>query len=104
VSVYGDEATAEAAYRANLDGLSCSEGTSPDGPVVLTPAEDLSVDVPADESTGWQIGGSGYDLVLIAVRDDEVVMNFAFVAPEGRSDGLPDPLAISRTGMQKLTG
>jgi hypothetical protein len=104
VSVYGDEATAEAAYRANLDGLSCSEGTSPDGPVVLTPAEDLSVDVPADESTGWQIGGSGYDLVLIAVRADEVVMNFAFVAPEGRSDGLPDPLAISRTGVQKLTG
>jgi hypothetical protein len=104
VSVYGDEATAEAAYRANVEGLSCSEGTSPDGPVVITPAEDLSVDVPADESTGWQIGGTGYDLVLVAVRNDEVVMNFAFVAPEGRSDGLPDPLAISRTGVQKLTG
>jgi hypothetical protein len=104
VSVYGDEATARAAYRANLDGLSCSEGTAPDGPVVLTPAEDLSVDVPADESTGWQIGGTGYDLVLIAVRDDEVVMNFAFVAPEGQAAGLPDPLAISRTGVQKLTG
>jgi hypothetical protein len=104
VSVYGDEATAEAAYRANLDGLSCSEGTAPDGPVVLTPAEDLSVDVPADESTGWQIGGTGYDLLLIAVRNDEVVMNFAFVAPEGRSAGLPDPLAISRTGVRKLTG
>jgi hypothetical protein len=104
VSVYGDGATAAAAYRANVDGLSCSEGTAPDGPVVLTPAEDLSVDVPADESTGWQIGGTGYDLVLIAVRKDEVVMNFAFVAPQGRSAGLPDPLAISRTGVQKLTG
>jgi hypothetical protein len=104
VSVYGDEATADAAYRANVDGLSCSEGTAADGPVVLTPAEDLSVDVPADESTGWQIGGTGYDLVLIAVRNDEVVMNFAFVAPEGRSADLPDPLAISRTGVQKLTG
>jgi hypothetical protein len=104
VSVYADEATAAAAYRANLDGLACSEGSAPDGPVVLTPAEDLGVDVPGDESTGWQIGGTGYDLILIAVRSDEVVMNFAFVAPEGQSAGLPDPLAISRTGVQKLTG
>jgi hypothetical protein len=104
VSVYGDEATAEAAYQANLDGLSCSEGVAADGPVVLTPAEDLVADVPADRSTGWQIGGTGYDLVLIAVRNDEVVMNFAFLAPEGRTDGLPDPLVISRAGAQKLTG
>ncbi len=104
VSVYSDEATAEAAYQANLDGLACSQGTAADGPVVLTPAEDLAADVPADRSTGWQIGGTGYDLVLIAVRDDEVVMNFAFLAPEGRTDGLPDPLVISRAGVQKLTG
>jgi hypothetical protein len=104
VSVYGDEGTAEAAYQANLEGLSCSQGTAPDGPVVVTPAEDLAADVPADQSTGWQIGGSGYDLVLITVRSDKVVMNFAFVAPEGGSDGLPDPLVISRAGVQKLTG
>jgi hypothetical protein len=102
VSVYGDEATAEAAYQANLHGLSCSEGTAADGPVVLTPAEDLAADVPADRSTGWQIGGTGYDLVLIAVRQDQVVVNFAFLAPEGRTEGLPDPLVVSRAGVRKL--
>ncbi|MCO1661056.1 hypothetical protein [Pseudonocardia humida] len=104
VSVYGDEATAEAAFLANEQGLSCSQGEASGSPVVITPAEDLVVDVPADESTGWQIGGDGFDLVLIAVRSGELVVNFAFVAPEGRSAGLPDPLAVSRAGVEKLTG
>jgi hypothetical protein len=104
VSVYGDVATADAAYQAYLDGLSCSEGNSSGDPVVLTPAEDLSVDVPADRSTGWQIGGPGYDLILIAVRSGELVVNFAFVAPEGQSADLPDPLSISRAGVEKLAG
>jgi len=104
VSVYGDAATAEAAFRANEQGLACSQGEASGSPVVLAPAEDLVVDVPADETTGWQVGGDGFDLVLIAARSGELVVNFAFVAPEGRSAELPDPLAISRAGVEKLAG
>ncbi|WP_214402489.1 hypothetical protein [Pseudonocardia lacus] len=104
VSVYGDAATAQAAFLANEQGLACSQGEASGSPVVITPAEDLAVDVPADESTGWQIGGQGFDLILIAVRSGELVVNFAFVAPEGRSADLPDPLAISRAGVEKLAG
>jgi len=104
VSVYGDAATAEAAFRANEQGLACSQGEASGSPVVLTPAEDLVVDVPADETTGWQVGGDGFDLVLVAARSGELVVNFAFVAPEGRSADLPDPLAISRAGVEKLAG
>jgi hypothetical protein len=104
VSVYGDVATAEAAYRATLDGLACSDGTLADTPVVLTPAEDLGADVPGDESTGWRIGGPGFDVVLIAVRSGELVVNFAFFAPEGGSADLPDPLVVARAGVEKLAG
>jgi hypothetical protein len=104
VSVYGDAATAEAAFRANEQGLACSQGEASGSPVVLTPAQDLVVDVPADESTGWRVGGDGFDLVLIAARSGELVVNFAFVAPEGRSADLPDPLVVSRAGVEKLAG
>jgi hypothetical protein len=51
VSVYGDAATAEAAFRANQQGLSCSQGEASGSPVVIAPAEDLVADVPADEAT-----------------------------------------------------
>jgi hypothetical protein len=103
VSVYGDVATAEAAYQANVDGLDCSDGTAPDS-VVITPPEDLGVDVPADQSTGWRIGDGTSDLVLIAVRSDELVVNFLFVGPAGQTAGLPDPLVIARAGVEKLSG
>jgi hypothetical protein len=45
-----------------------------------------------------------FDVVLIAVQDDAVVMNFTFLAPAGQTAGLPDPLVISRTGVQKPIG
>ncbi len=102
VSVYGDVGTAEVAYQATLDGLACDEGTLSDEPVVLTPAEDLTIDVPADRSTGWQIGGQGFDMILISSRSGELVVNFAFISPEGDPGDLPDPLAVARAGVEKL--
>jgi hypothetical protein len=104
VSVYGDPDAAQVAYQATRDGLSCSEGTVSDLSVVLTPAEDLRVDVGGYQATGWRVGSDVFDVVLVAVQDDAVVMNFTFLAPAGQSAGLPDPLVISRTGVQKLIG
>jgi hypothetical protein len=31
-------------------------------------------------------------------------VNFAFVAPEGGSADLPDPVAVARAGVEKLPG
>lgn len=104
VSVYGDAGTAEEAFQANLDGLDCSEGDLAGQPVVLTPVEDLSVDVPAEQSVGWRIGGTDFDAILIASRNGELVLNFVFLTPIDQADGLPDPLAISRTGVEKFGG
>jgi hypothetical protein len=104
VSIYGDVATAEQAYQANLDGLDCSQGSLSGQDVVLTPAEDLSVDVPAEQSTGWRIGGTDFDAILIASRNGELVMNFVFLTPVDQAADLPDPLAISRTGVEKFGG
>jgi hypothetical protein len=104
VSVYGDVGTAEAAYQATLDGLGCTEGALSGEPVVLAPAEDLTVDVPADRATGWQLGGQGFDLILISARSGELVVTFAFISPLGDPGDLPDPLAVSRAGVEKLVG
>ena len=104
LSLYPDVDTAAVAYRANSVGLACSEGSTSGASVALTPAVDLSVDIPADESTGWQLGGEGFDLVVIAVRSGELVVSFAFVAPADATGDLPDPLAVSRAGVEKLTG
>lgn len=104
VSVYGDAATAEQAYRFSAAGMDCSVGMVGGKPVVLTPAEDLRVDVGGEEATGWRVGGEGFDVVMISVRSDTIVLNFAYLAAEGRSELLPDPLTTTRTGVQKLVG
>lgn len=104
VSVYGDAATAEQAYRFGVAGMDCSEGSISGKPVVLTPAEDLRGDVGGQEATGWRVGGEGFDVVMISVRSDTLVMTFTYLAAEGQSDRLPDPLATTRAGVQKLAG
>lgn len=104
VSVYADMATARRAFDAGAAGLDCSQGTVSGKPVVVTPAEDLTVDVGGEQALGWRVGGEGFDVVLIAVRSDEVVMTFTFLGPEGGASGLPDPLAVSAHGVRKLVG
>ncbi|MHA6796453.1 hypothetical protein ACVGVM_23515 [Pseudonocardia bannensis] len=104
VSVYGDEGTARAAHQANADGPACSEGTLSGQPVVITPAEDLQFDVGGEQATGWRVGGESFDVVLISVQTRELVVNFTYLSPAGAPTGLPDPLVISRTGVQKLAG
>lgn len=104
VSVYADKATAQKAFDASVSGMDCSQGEAGGKPVVLTPAEDLTVDVGGGQATGWRVGGDGFDVVMIAVHSDEVVMNFTFLTTEGGSAGLPDPLAVTRGGVQKLVG
>ncbi|GAA4559607.1 hypothetical protein [Pseudonocardia xishanensis] len=104
VSVYGDAGSAAAAYRASVAGMACSQGSVGGKPAVLAPAEDLSVDLPYDEATGWRVGGEGFDVVLISLRDDAVVMNFTVLAPEDGLVALPDPLTIAQAGAQKLLG
>lgn len=89
VSVYGDAATAEHAYRFGVAGTDCSEGTVGGRPVVLTPAEDLRVDVDGEEATGWRVGGEGFDVVMIAVRSDTIVMTFTSLAARGGPTGCP---------------
>ncbi|WP_344415480.1 hypothetical protein [Pseudonocardia ailaonensis] len=104
VSVYGDAASAAEAYRATVKGMSCSQGTVAGKPAVLAPAEDLRFDLGHEEATGWRVGGQGFDVVMIAVRDGEVVMNFTVLAPEDGLPALPDPLVVARNGVQKLLG
>uniref|UniRef100_UPI0015F0477C hypothetical protein n=1 Tax=Pseudonocardia pini TaxID=2758030 RepID=UPI0015F0477C len=104
VSVYGDDGTAEAAYRASVEGMSCSQGTVSGRPAAIAPAEDLTFDLPYAEATGWRVGGEGFDVVMIAVRDGSVVMNFTVLAPEDGLSALPDPLVVAQNGTQKLLG
>ncbi|GAA4689502.1 hypothetical protein GCM10023215_27220 [Pseudonocardia yuanmonensis] len=104
VSVYGDEASAAEAYRASVAGMSCSEGHVDGRPAVIAPAEDLRADLGHDEATGWRVGGQGFDVVLISVRDAEVVMTFTVLAPEDGLAALPDPLSIAQAGTRKLLG
>lgn len=104
VSVYGDEAGAAEAYRVSVAGMSCSEGHVDGRPAVIAPAEDLRPDLGHDEATGWRIGGEGFDVVMISVREGEVVMNFTVLAPEDGLPALPDPLTVAQAGTQKLVG
>ncbi|WP_433506217.1 hypothetical protein ACQP04_06905 [Pseudonocardia halophobica] len=104
VSVYGDEAGATEAYRASVASMSCSEGHVDGRPAVIAPAEDLRADLGHDEATGWRIGGEGFDVVMISVREGEVVMNFTVLAPEDGLPALPDPLTVAQAGAQKLLG
>lgn len=104
VSVYGDPGSAAAAYRASLAGMDCGQGSVGDKSVVLAPAEDLSADLPYEEATGWRLGGEGFDVVMISVREGEVVMNFTVLAPEDGLSALPDPLVVAQAGTQKLLG
>jgi hypothetical protein len=70
----------------------------------LAPAEDLGFDLPHDEATGRRLGGQGFDVVMISVREDTVVVNFTVLAPEDGLPALPDPLVVARSGAQKLLG
>jgi hypothetical protein len=104
VSVYGDDATAGQAYQATLDGMDCGQGSVGGRSVAIAPAEDLAADLPYDQATGWRVGGAGVDLVMIAVRDGSVIMNFTVLAPEDGLAALPDPLGVAQNGTRKLLG
>jgi hypothetical protein len=104
VSVYGDEASAAEAYRASVAGMTCSEGHVDGRPAVIAPAEDLRADLGHDEATGWRVGGEGFDVVMVSVRDGEVVMSFTVLAHEEGLPALPDPLTIAQACTQKLLG
>ncbi|MBN9109450.1 MAG: hypothetical protein J0I34_11770 [Pseudonocardia sp.] len=104
VSVYPDKATAQAAYDHSVAGLDCGQGSVGGKPVVVTPGEDLRVDVGGTQAIGWRVGGEGFDLLLITVHRDEVVMTFTWLTPEDGSPGLPDPLVVTRGAVQKLVG
>jgi hypothetical protein len=64
----------------------------------------VRVDVGGEEAIGWRVGGEGFDVVMIAVRSGTIVMTFTYLAAEGRTDRLSDPLTTTRTGVQKLVG
>ncbi|MGD9988114.1 hypothetical protein [Pseudonocardia sp.] len=104
VSVYPDKATAQAAYDHSVAGLDCGQGSVSGRPVVVTPGEDLRVDVGGAQATGWRVGGEGFDILLITVHSDEVVMTFTWLTPEGGAPGPPDPLVVTRGAVQKLAG
>ncbi|GAY07101.1 hypothetical protein [Pseudonocardia sp. N23] len=104
VSVYPDKATAQAAYDHSVAGLDCGQGSVGGKPVVVTPGEDLRIEVGGAQATGWRVGGEGFDVLLITVHSDEVVMTFTWLTPEGGSPGLPDPLAVTRSAVGKLVG
>jgi hypothetical protein len=104
VSVFGDAATAEAAYRAGVDGLSCSEGTVAGEPVAIAPAEDLTFDVGGEQATGWILGNADVDVIVVTVQDDVVLWNFTYLAAGGTFDELPDALEVSADGVAKFAG
>jgi len=102
LSVYGDAATAQAAFRAGVAGLDCGQGTLHGASVVITPAEDLRVDVGGDRASGWQVGSDAIDAVLVLVQVQEAVFTFAYVAPAGTAPaGRPDALALSRAAVAR---
>jgi hypothetical protein len=103
LSVYGDADTAQAAFRAGVAGLDCGQGTLHGEPVVITPAEDLQVDVGGDRASGWQVGSDATDAVLVLVQAREAVFTFAYVAPAGTAPAdRADPLALTRTAVQRV--
>jgi hypothetical protein len=102
LSVYGDAATAQAAFRAGVAGLDCGQGTLHGASVVITPGEDLQVDVGGDRASGWQVGSDTLDAVLVLVQAQEAVFTFAYVAPVGTAPAeRPDALALSRAAVAR---
>jgi hypothetical protein len=104
VSVYEDAGTAQAAYQAGLDGLSCGEGTVGGESVTISPAEDLTFDVGGEQATGWILGNEEFDAVLVTVQSDAVVWNFTYLAYGDTLAALPDVLEVSAAGVEKLGG
>lgn len=104
VSVYEDATTAEAAYQAGVEGVSCSQGTVAGGSVAIVPAEDLTFDVGGEQATGWVLGNEDFDVVIVTVQSDTVVWNFTYLAAGDTYDDLPDVLEVSAAGVAKFDG
>lgn len=103
VSVYGDQATSDAAFAAVHDGLACGQGTIGAESVVITPREDLRADVGGDQASGWRVGGDRFDAIYISVQIGPAVVNLVFLAPTNvDTSTLPDPLPIAARGVQKI--
>lgn len=104
VSVHEDAATAEAAYRAGVEGVSCSEGTVAGEDVSIVAAGDLTADIGGEQATGWVIANSDVEVIVVTVQSDEIVWNFTYLAVGGHVEQLPDAVDVSAAGVAKLDG
>lgn len=98
-----DAATARAAFDATAAGLDCPSGRLAGIDAQISPPRDLLADVGGDRATGWQLGGSGVEVLVVAVQAGPAVLTFRYLAPTGADLGQrPDALSLTRTGVQRF--
>ena len=105
LSVYGDAATAQAAFRAGLAGLGCGQGTLHGASVTIAPAREVQADTGGDRASSWEARSDTVDAVLVMVQAREAVFVFAYVtpaAPPGAAPAArPDALALTRAAVAR---
>ena len=102
LSVYDTAATAQAAFRAAVAGLSCSAGTLHGAPATIDAAQDLRAEVGGEQASGWRVGSDDGEAQLVVVQARQAVFAFAYVTPPGAASGdRPDARALSRVAVAR---
>jgi hypothetical protein len=102
LSVYADADTAQAAYRAGVAGLGCTQGTLHGAAVTIAAPQDLQPDVGGDRAGGWQVGSDSINAVLVLVQARQAVFAFAYVTPADAAPAdRPDPRALTRAAVAR---
>lgn len=106
ISIYASDAEAANAFALGSAGITCSEGTLPDGTAITIDApQDVTSDVDPSglgSSTAWGVSGDGFEGVLIVTLAHRVIQSATFIAAtDADTSTLPNPLDIAAAAWAK---
>jgi hypothetical protein len=103
VSVYKDADTAQKAFTAGLQGVSCGQGTVGSEQATFT-QKDVSSEFGVSKAIEIDFQSTSFQGQLFAFLADDSIVTFQFQgAPNADTSTLPSPVDITKKGLQKLS-
>lgn len=106
IAIYDSEEEAAQAFGIGTAGLSCTDGTLPDGTAItLDAAQDVTADVNTSglgTTTAWGFSTDEIEGVFVATLAGRVVLSTSFQSLTGAdTSSLPDPIDVQATAFAK---
>ena len=103
LSLFVDTETAQAAFKAQVAGITCSKGSISGTPVTFGALQDVTSQVGGEKAVAATVSFDGATGVLIAVGSGSTTVGYTFLAATGTDTSkLPNPLDLAKKATAKV--